>query len=160
MEKNRGRHERRQLRLQDTTPEQVCFVAARQIGELCSTTSKKDTAQTQKIWALITSADPAQWPTMELLRCRRRYWGIEASHQRLDITLDEDRSRVRTPKAMTVLGMFRRMAMSLACAWLDDPLRRKRKLCTRDFLNHLNAENARKAFALVTSLNPKAWNAR
>lgn len=97
---------------------------------------------------------------MELLRCRRRYWGIEAGHHRLDATLDEDRSRVRTPKAMTVLGMFRRMAISFACAWLDDPLRRKRKLCTRDFLNHLNAEKARRAFALVTSLNPKAWNAR
>jgi hypothetical protein len=78
----------------------------------------------------------------------------------LDITLDEDRSRVRTPKAMMVLGMFRRLAISFACAWLDDPLRRKRKLCTRDFLNHLSAENARNAFALVTSLNPKAWNAR
>ena len=135
-------------------------MAARQIGELCTTTSKKNTVQTQKSWPLITSADPAQWPAIELLRCRRRYWGIEASHQRLDATLDEDRSRVRTPKAMTVLGMFRRMAITFACVWLDDPLRRKRKQCTRDFLNHLNAENARRAFVLVTSLNPKAWNAR
>jgi hypothetical protein len=61
---------------------------------------------------------------------------------------------------MTILGMFRRMTLSFACAWLEDPLRRKGKLCTRDFLNHLNAEKARRAFALVTSLNPKAWNAR
>jgi len=135
-------------------------VAARQIAELCSTTSKKNTAQTQKSWPLITSADPGQWPALELLRCRRRYWGIEAGHQRLDATLDEDRSRVRTPKAMTVLGMFRRMTISFACAWLDEPLRRKRKLCTRDFLNHLHADNSRRAFALVTSLNPKAWNAK
>jgi len=135
-------------------------VAARQIGELCSTTSKNNTARTQKIWPLITSADPRQWPTNDLLRCRRCYWGIEAGHQRLDSTLDEDRSRVRTPKAMTVLGMFRRMVISFACAWLDDPLRRRRKLCTRDFLNHLNAGNARRAFSLVTSINPKAWNAK
>jgi hypothetical protein len=135
-------------------------VAARQIGELCSTTSKQNTAQTRKNWPLITSADPVHWPPLELLRCRRCYWGIEAGHQRLDATLDEDRSRVRTPKAMTVLGMFRRMAISFACAWLDDPLRRQRKLATRDFLNHLNAENARRGFALVTSANPKAWNAK
>lgn len=135
-------------------------MAARQIGALCTTTSKNNSAPTQKIWPLITSADPAQWSALELLRCRRRYWGIEAGHQRLDATLDEDRSRVRTPKAMTVLGMFRRMALSFACAWLDDPLRRKRKLCTRDFLHHLNAHNARTAFALVTSLNPRAWNAK
>ena len=158
-EKNRGRRERRQLRLQDTTPEQVCFAGARQIGQLRNTTSKNNTA-TQTTWPLITSADPRQWPASELLRCRRSYWGIEAGHQRLDATLDEDRSRVRTPKAMTVLGMLRRLVISFACAWLEDPLRRKRKLSTRDFLNHLNADNARRAFALVTSLNPKAWNAK
>jgi hypothetical protein len=33
-ETNRSRQERRQLRLQLTTPEQVCFVAAAQVGEL------------------------------------------------------------------------------------------------------------------------------
>jgi len=157
---NRGRHEHRQLRLQDTTPEQVCFVAARQIGQLRSRTSKGKVDPTDKTWPLITSADPGLWPARELLRCRRRYWGIEAGHQRLDCTLDEDRSRTRTIRAMTVLGMFRRLATSLACAWLDDPIRRKRKLSTRDFLNHLGAEHARRAFTLVTSLNPKAWNAK
>jgi len=157
---NRGRHERRQLRLQDTTAEQVCFVAARQIGQLSSRTHKKKTDPTQRTWPLITSADAGQWPARELLRCRRGYWGIEAGHQRLDITLDEDRSRVRTTRGMTVLGMFRRLAVSLACVWLDDPLRRKRKMSTRDFLNHLRAENARRAFALVASLNPTAWIAK
>ncbi|PYJ06977.1 MAG: hypothetical protein DME25_04990 [Verrucomicrobia bacterium] len=67
---------------------------------------------------------------------------------------------MRTPRALTVLGMFRRLALSFACAWLDDPLRRQRKLCTRDFLHHLHTERARRAFALVTSLNPRAWNAK
>jgi len=61
---------------------------------------------------------------------------------------------------MTVLGMFRRLATSLACVWLDDPLRRKRKMSTRDFLNHLRAQRARRAFALVSSVNSKAWNAK
>ena len=135
-------------------------MAARQIGELCSKTHKNNTAATERNWPLITSADPGQWPAMELLRCRRGYWGIEAGHQRLDSTLDEDRSRVRTPKAMTVLGMFRRLVISFACVWLEDPLRRKRKLCTRDFLHHLRADKARRAFALVTCLTPKAWNAK
>jgi hypothetical protein len=157
---NRGRHEQRQLRLQDTTPEQVCFVAARQIGQLRSRTSKKKADSTDRTWPLITSADPGQWPAIELLRCRRRYWGIEAGHQRLDTTLDEDRSRTRTTRAMTVLGMFRRLATSLACVWLDDPTRRKRKMSTRDFLSQLRAQHARRAFALVSSVNPKAWNAK
>jgi len=135
-------------------------VAARQIGQLRSRTNKKKTDPTDRTWPLITSADPSQWPAIELLRCRRRYWGIEAGHQRLDSTLDEDRSRTRTTRAMTVLGMFRRLATSLACVWLDDPTRRKRKMSTRDFLNHLRAQQARRAFALVSSVNPKAWNAK
>ena len=156
---NRGRHERRQLWLQDTTAEQVCFVAARQIGQWRSQTHKPKAEPTDRTWPLITSADPNQWPAAELLGCRRRYWGIEAGHQRLDVTLDEDRSRTRTIQAMTVLGMFRRLTTSLACAWLDDPLRRKRKLSTRDFLNHLRAHGARRAFAFVSSVNPVAWNA-
>ena len=135
-------------------------MAARQIGQLRSRTSKQKADPTDRTWPLITSADPGQWSAIELLRCRRRYWGIEAGHQRLDSTLDEDRSRTRTTRAMTVLGMFRRLATSLACVWLDDPLRRKRKMSTRDFLNHLRAQHARRAFALVSSVNSKAWNAK
>ena len=156
-ETNRGREERRKLRLQDTTPEQVCFVAARQIGELRSTTRKKKAGPTEAIWPIITSADPKEWAAADLLRCRRKYWGIEAGHQRLDITLDEDRSRIRTPKAMTLLGMFRRVTVSFACAWLAEPHRRRKKLTTRDFLDQMKAKNARQAFTLVTSLNPTAW---
>ena len=159
METNRSRQERRTLRLQDTSPEQVCFVAARQIGELQSATQKQKAKLQTQTWPLITSADPQQWSTRDLLRCRRRYWGIEAGHQRLDITLDEDRSRVRTPRAMTVLGMFRRVTVSFACVWLAEPKRQKQKMSTRDFQNHLKANDARRAFALVTSLNPKAWKA-
>ena len=164
-ELNRGRQERRQLQLQDTTPEQVCFVAARQIGQLQSTTlrpkgkTKEHKEPTTRSWPIITSADPSMWSAMDLLKCRRKYWGIEAGHQRLDITLDEDRSRVRTIRAMTILGMFRRLAVSFACAWLDHPTRQKQKCSTRDFQEHLKAQGARGAFALVSSLCPKAWKA-
>jgi len=105
---------------------------------------------------MITSAD---WKALNLLRCRRGYWGIEAGHQRLDMTLDEDRSRGRMPRAMTTLGMFRRVTVSFARARLANPQRRRKKMSTRDFQNHLKAENSRRAFALVTSLNPKAWKA-
>lgn len=134
-------------------------MAARQIGELRSRTDGRKKAATDRTWPLITSADPSEWTAAQLLRCRRRYWGIEASHQRLDTTLDEDRSRVRTARGMTVLGMFRRLAVSFACAWLDHPARRKAKLSTRDFLNFLRADNSRRAFSLMTSANPTAWKA-
>lgn len=101
-ETNRGRKERRQLRLQDTTREQGCFVAAAQIGELQSWTVRKGKASA-KIWPVITSAHPKIWQAKELLQCRCDYWGIEGVfHQRLDATLDEDRSRVRTLRGLTV----------------------------------------------------------
>ena len=110
---------------------------------------------------MITSADPKTWKAKELLQCRRDYWGIEGVfHQRLDGALDEDRSRTRTPKGLTVLGMFRRLAVSFATAWLACPRRRKEKKSTRDFQEYLREDNKRRALSLVTSLNPKAWNAR
>lgn len=148
------------MRLQDTTAEQVCFVAAAQIGQLQSWTVEKDKAS-GKTWPVISSADPKIWNAKELLQCRRDYWGIEGVfHQRLDATLDEDRSRVRTPRGLTVLGMFRRLAVSLATAWLACPRRRRQKKSARDFQEQLREHNKRRAFGLVTSLNPKAWNAR
>ena len=157
-ETNRSRRERRQLRLQRTSPEQVCFVAAAQIGELQTRTLTKGITG-GKTWAVITSAEPNAWTAKALLHCRREYWAIEGKlHQRLDATLDEDRSRVRTVRAMTVLGMFRRLAVSFACVWLDSPRRLKQKNSARDFQDHLRAQNARRGFSLVTSLQPKAWN--
>jgi hypothetical protein len=155
-ERNRSREECRQLRMQRTTPEQTCFVAAAQIGQL-QTSSVHKAKASAKSWAVITSAQPEQCNAEELLRCRREYWGIEAGHQRLDMTLDEDRSRVRTPRAMTVLGMFRRLTVSFACAWTEHPQRRKQKKSTRDFQRHLAVENSRRGFSLVTSRGPKAW---
>src|SRR5215213_5213226 len=120
-ERNRGRREWRQLTLQDTNPEQVCFVAASQIGQL-KTRTWRQSKSGRKNWAVITSASPTQWTAAALLKCRREYWGIEGQfHQRLDATLDEDRSRVRTPKAMMVLGMFRRLVVSFATAWMAFP---------------------------------------
>lgn len=135
-------------------------MAAAQIGQLQSWTVDKGKAS-GKTWPIITSADPTIWNAQALLQARRDYWGIEGVfHQRLDATLDEDRSRTRTPKGLTVLGMFRRLAVSFATAWLACPQRRKEKKSTRDFQEHLRAATYRHAFTLVTSANPKAWNAR
>jgi len=135
-------------------------VAAAQIGQLQSWTVEKGQAS-GKIWPVLTSADPQTWNAKALLQCRRDYWGIEGVfHQRLDATLDEDRSRTRTPRGMTVLGMFRRLTVSLATAWLACPRRRKEKKSARDFQAQLRENNKRRAFDLATSLHPKAWNAR
>ena len=55
-----------------------------------------------------------------LLRLKRGYWVIESRlHHCLDVTLQEDLSRVRSPKAARVLGMIRRVIVSLANAAVD-----------------------------------------
>ena len=55
-----------------------------------------------------------------MLKARRDYWGIEITfHQRLDETLDEDRSHVRTPNAAHALGLFRRLVVSVGHARLE-----------------------------------------
>jgi hypothetical protein len=138
----------------------VGFVAAAQIGQL-DTLGRARGKRRRKSWFVITSAEAQRYPTAVLLACRRGYWAIEAKlHQRLDISLDEDRSRVRTPKGLFVLGLFRRLAVSLACAWLAHPQRQRAKMSTRDFQRHLAADHALRAFALVTAATPKAWNAK
>ena len=105
---------------------------------------------------LITSASAARLDTAGLLDAKRGYWSIEgAFHYRLDIVLDEDRSRVRTPKAALVLGLFRRLTLSFAIPWIAkqaDP-----RAATADFQNQLKNNNARRAFLLVTTKSSKAW---
>ena len=55
-----------------------------------------------------------------LLRLKRSYWIIESRlHHRLDVTMGEDLSRVRTPHSALVLGMIRRVLLSLSNAAVD-----------------------------------------
>ena len=45
---------------------------------------------------------------------RRNQWGIEATcHQRLDVSLHEDKSRVRSPSGVAVLGLLSRISLAL-----------------------------------------------
>jgi len=56
----------------------------------------------------------------ELLRLKRGYWVIESRlHHCLVSTMQEDLSRVRTPNSARVLGMIRRVVLSLANAAVD-----------------------------------------
>lgn len=50
-----------------------------------------------------------------MLRLKRKYWVIESRlHHCLDITMHEDLSRVRNPNSAFVLGMVRRVVLSLS----------------------------------------------
>ena len=70
---------------------------------------------------------------------------------RLDNALDEDRSRVRNPNAALVLGMFRRVVVGLAIPWSPEKRKTNKRTSTRNFLEHLNADNRCRAGDLITS---------
>jgi hypothetical protein len=66
---------------------------------------------------LVSSFTLQELQAQGLLSLKRGYWVIESRlHHCLDITLQEDQSRVRTPGAARILGTLRRVIVSLANA--------------------------------------------
>jgi hypothetical protein len=145
------------LLTQPVNPEEVGFAAAAQIGRL-QTRICGCGRQSQETRYLITSAEEDQLNAKGLLDTKRGYWAIESSlHYRLDDTLAEDQSRVRSPGAARVLGMCRRLVVSFACAWLKEAQQENSRLSTRDFQDHLKLHQLAAGFALVTANQPTAW---
>lgn len=154
---NRGRKESRAIETQQTDPEQVCFPAARQIGALQRRVQRNGKA-TEETVHLISSLSVEELSAAGLQQIKRDYWSIESDlHYRLDEVMDEDRSRVRTPRAAQVLGMFRRLAISFAIPWIEQKKKKRKRISTRDFHDHLRVNNARAAFILVTAKAPTTW---
>ena len=140
-----------------TDPEQAGFPSARQVASLTRVILREDKMSKETVH-LITSLEAGQASGKDLKKIKRDYWGIESKlHYRLDNVLDEDRSRVRNPNAALVLGMFRRVVVSLAIPWSREKMKTNKRTSTRNFLEHLNADNHRRAFDLVTSKVPTAW---
>ena len=80
------------------------------------------------------------------------YWGIEAGlHQRLDVSADEDRSRVRHRNAVWVSAMFRRISVSLFHALARAKHQTGQGYSLPDFHEEMGLEHQRRAFALVVS---------
>jgi hypothetical protein len=145
------------LLTQRVNPEEVGFAAATQIGRLC-TRVRGCGRQSQETRYLISSAQEDQLDAEGLLDTKRGYWAIEARlHYRLDDTLAEDQSRVRSPRAARVLGMCRRLVVSFACAWLKEAQKENGRLSTRDFQDHLKLHQLAAGFALITADKPAAW---
>jgi len=72
---------------------------------------------TKEIVFLLSSLTLEQLQARGMLQLKRSYWVIESRlHHCLDITMLEDLSRVRTPNAALVLGMVRRVILSLSNA--------------------------------------------
>lgn len=147
---NRGRRERRQLHAQPATPEQVCFPHVEQIAKLYRHIGKHKPETVHQL----TSRPAARMNAKQWLQASREYWGVEGGlHQRLDASTNEDQCRVRNRNAVWVLGMFRRLAVSLFAEWRSrDPKRQSASMT--DFQSEFGAEHATPAMRLITARHP------
>jgi predicted transposase YbfD/YdcC len=149
-EVNKGRRERRQIHTQSATPEQLCFPHVEQIAQLYRHIGKHKPETVH----LLTSRPPQRLNATQWLQATREYWGVEGGlHQRLDASLNEDQCRVRNRNAVWVLGMFRRLAVSLFAEWRSRDAKRKRATMT-DLHSHMGAEHAAPAMRFITARYP------
>jgi predicted transposase YbfD/YdcC len=109
---------------------------------------------------LITSLTLAELDARGLLKNKRLYWVIESRwHHPLDISLDEDRSRVRHPHAAMALADFRRLTVSLARHWVDRCRAVKRRGTVRGFQKRFHYHHAgpQRLSDLIFAKQPAAW---
>ena len=103
----------------EVSPSQVGFPGARLVARL-ETRVKRSGKWSAEVVFLISSLTLAQLEAQGLLRLKRSYWIIESRlHHCLDMSMGEDLSRVRTPRSALVLGIVRRVVLSLSNAAVD-----------------------------------------
>lgn len=109
--------------------------------------------------SLITSATPKQLPAQKWLQLNRYAWGIEnGTHQRLDVSHNDDRCRIQTSSSIWVIGMFRRLSNSLFMEWRSRQTKPEYQTTT-DFQTVMAEDQRRGALRLVTSRHPKLRSA-
>lgn len=135
------------------------FPGARTIAKLVRRVRRPKKVTTETVY-LITSLSLAELDARGILKHKRLYWVIESRlHHPLDISLDEDRSRVRHPNAAMVLASFRRLTVSLALHWVDRCRARKRRGTVRGFQKRFqHRQTGPKRLAdLIFAKQPTAW---
>ena len=141
----------RSLRTQPVCAEQVCFPLAAQAARLLrQTEGRKD----ENI-CLITSAPPQKLNAQRWLELNRAgFGGIENGlHQRLDVSQNDDRCRIRHPYAMFVAGLFRRISNSLFMEWRSHQANPE-YLTTTDFQAAMDEDHCKPAMRLLFSKRP------
>lgn len=143
------------------TPPQVGFPGAQSIARLKRRVRRKGKKTTEHVY-LISSLPPEELTALDGLNLKRNYWVIESRlHHALDVSLAEDQSRVRRPNAALVLGMFRRVVVSFAQAWIDGARKVKpnTRVTTRKFQKRFRhkAGGLARLEALIFSKAPTSW---
>ena len=102
-----------------------------------------------EVVALVTSLSPEELNAKGWLAANRQSWGIESGlHQRLDVSHNDDRCRVRNANGLWILGMFRRLANSLFMEWKGRQRNAKYKTTT-DFHTVMGEDNLAKAMRFL-----------
>ena len=110
---------------------------------------------------LLSSLTLEQLEALGLLQLKRRYWVIESRlHHCLDLTMQEDLSRVRTPRSARVLGLIRRVVLSLSNAAVDRARKAnpKSKCNTKRFQQRFRSARCgpQRLHGLIFAQNPAA----
>jgi hypothetical protein len=151
VEKNKGVPESRTLASRPVAAEDIGFPFAAQAAWV----TRQHVGRKDESVALLTDLSPQELPAAQWLRANRQSWGIEnGSHQRLDVSLNDDRCRVRDTNGLWILGMLRRLVVSLYMHWRSRQPK-PRHLSLTDFHSAMGEDNLAKAFAAVTNHRPK-----
>ena len=92
---------------------QLGLAGAAQLIVIIRTCTEKGETTTCRTY-FVTSRPAGRLSPLQILFLRRSQWGIEGTcHQRLDVSLHEDKSRVRTLSGVAVLGLLSRISLAL-----------------------------------------------
>jgi hypothetical protein len=152
LEYDKSRLVSRSILTQSVSPEQICFPLAAQAARLLR---QSDGRQDEHI-TLLTSAEPEKLDAQRWLEFNRAgFGGIENGlHQRLDVSHNDDRCRIRLSPSMFVMGLFLRLSNSLFMEWRSHQPHPE-NLTTTDFYSAMGEEHCRPAMRLVCAKNPR-----
>ena len=141
----------RSIVTQPVSAEQICFPLAAQAARLLRQTEGRRDEQI----TLLTSAEPSKIDARRWLQLNRAgFGGIENGlHQRLDISHNDDRCRIRSSPALFVAGLLRRISNSFFMEWRSHQPHPE-YLTTTDFQSAMGEEHCRPAIRLLFAKNP------
>lgn len=146
MEKNKGARESRTLESRPVAAEDIGFPFAAQAAQL----TRQRAGRKDETVGLITDLATEELPPLRWLKANRQGWGIEnGTHQRLDVSLNDDRCRVRSTNGLWILGMLRRLVISLFMDWRAHQAKPQFQTLT-DFHAAMGEDNLTKALGFVT----------
>ncbi len=137
----------------------MSFPGARLIARLKRRVLLNGKETTETVY-LISSLTLEQLDALGWIKLKRGYWVIESRlHHALDVSLDEDRSRVRNPNAALVLGMFRRLVVSVAQTAIKEVQTKKTRWSVHRYQQQFARRNGgpERLRALVFAKDPNSW---